>query len=78
MPRLVTVLVSGLGCVDSGAEVMPNFVVILTDNLGYGDIGPFGSALNNTRHLDCMATEGMTLIFFTPLSQFALLREPHS
>ena len=26
----------------------PNFVVILIDDMGYGDIGPFGSKLNRT------------------------------
>ena len=33
----------------------PNFVVILIDDMGYGDIGPFGSKLNRTPHLDRMA-----------------------
>ncbi len=36
----------------------PNFVVILCDNLGYGDIGPFGSRLHDTPNLDRMAAEG--------------------
>jgi arylsulfatase A-like enzyme len=39
----------------------PNFVVILCDNLGYGDIGPFGSTLHRTPCLDRMAAEGMRL-----------------
>lgn len=42
----------------------PNFVVILCDNLGYGDIGPFGSQLHRTPHLDRMAAEGMRLTDF--------------
>ncbi|MFO7904086.1 MAG: sulfatase, partial [Pirellulaceae bacterium] len=42
----------------------PNFVVIFIDDMGYGDIGPFGSTLNETPHLDRMATEGMTLTSF--------------
>ena len=33
----------------------PNFVVILIDDMGYGDIGPFGSKLNRTPNLDRMA-----------------------
>ena len=41
-----------------------NFVVILIDDLGYGDIAPFGSALNRTPHLDRMAAEGMKLTAF--------------
>lgn len=42
----------------------PNLVVILIDDLGYGDIGPFGSTLNRTPHLDRMAAEGMRLTSF--------------
>lgn len=35
-----------------------NYVVIFVDDLGYGDIGPFGSQLNRTPNLDRMADEG--------------------
>ena len=42
----------------------PNFVVILIDDMGYGDIGPFGSKLNRTPNLDRMAKEGMKLTSF--------------
>jgi len=50
---------------DSIAESQrPNFVVILIDDMGYGDIGPFGSKLNRTPRLDRMASEGMKLTSF--------------
>src|SRR5664279_28586 len=42
----------------------PTLVVILVDDMGYGDIGPFGSKLNRTPNLDRMATEGMKLTSF--------------
>ncbi|MDF1853001.1 MAG: sulfatase [Verrucomicrobiales bacterium] len=42
----------------------PNFVVIFIDDMGYGDIGPFGSEVNQTPHLDRMAEEGMRLTSF--------------
>jgi len=42
----------------------PNFVVIFIDDMGYGDIEPFGSTLNHTPHLSRMAKEGMTLTSF--------------
>jgi len=45
-------------------EGRPNFVVIFIDDMGYGDIGPFGSTLNETPHLDKMADEGMKLTSF--------------
>ena len=44
--------------------VPPNFIVINVDDLGYGDIGPFGSKLNRTPHLDRMAAEGRKLTSF--------------
>ncbi len=42
----------------------PNFVIIFIDDMGYGDIGPFGSTINRTPHLDQMAAEGMKLTSF--------------
>ena len=49
----------------SGAKTRkPNFVVIFVDDMGYGDIEPFGSKLNNTPHLNRMAAEGMKLTSF--------------
>ena len=42
----------------------PNFVVILCDNMGYGDVGCLGSQKHNTSHLDRMAEEGIILESF--------------
>jgi hypothetical protein len=42
----------------------PNVILINVDDLGYGDIGPFGSKLNRTPHLDRMAKEGRRLTCF--------------
>lgn len=42
----------------------PNFVVIFIDDMGYGDIGPFGSTVNPTPNLKRMADEGMKLTSF--------------
>ncbi len=42
----------------------PNYVVILADDLGYGDIGPFGAIRQQTPCLDRMAAEGMKLTSF--------------
>ena len=39
----------------------PNFIVINIDDLGYADIGAFGSTLNRTPNIDRMAAEGMKL-----------------
>ncbi|MCU0702637.1 MAG: sulfatase-like hydrolase/transferase [Fimbriiglobus sp.] len=42
----------------------PNVVVIFVDDLGYGDIGPFGATKQKTPNLDRMAAEGMKLTSF--------------
>ena len=51
------------------AEGKPNLVLIFADDLGYGDIGPFGSKQNPTPHLDRLAMEGMkfTSFYATPV-----------
>ena len=46
------------------APAAPNFIVILCDNLGYGDVGCFGSRKNRTPHLDKMAADGMRFTSF--------------
>lgn len=45
-------------------ERPPNFVVIFCDNLGYGDIEPFGSTVHRTPHLNRMAAEGRRFTHF--------------
>jgi arylsulfatase A len=42
----------------------PNFILIMADNLGYGDIEPFGSKLHRTPNLNRMAREGRKLTSF--------------
>jgi len=47
-----------------GRPAKPNFIVINIDDMGYADIGPFGSKLNRTPNLDRMAKEGRRLTCF--------------
>lgn len=62
---LVTiVLVLGSAARVDAADRLPNFVVILCDNLGYGDIGCYGSKLHRTPNVDSLAREGLRLTDF--------------
>ena len=61
-PALLSLL-CGLPLAARAAE-KPNFIVINIDDLGYADIGPFGSKLNRTPNLDRMASEGCRLTSF--------------
>lgn len=42
----------------------PNIILIFIDDMGYGDIGPFGNTVNQTPNLDRMAREGLKLTQF--------------
>lgn len=44
--------------------VRPNFIIFLCDNLGYGDLGCFGSKAHRTPNVDALAAEGMRLTSF--------------
>ncbi|MEQ9406293.1 MAG: sulfatase [Fuerstiella sp.] len=46
------------------AATPPSFIVIFCDNLGYGDIQPFGSTVHRTPHLNRMAAEGRKFTHF--------------
>jgi arylsulfatase A len=48
----------------NGATKKPNIIIVFCDDLGYADIGPFGSKTHATPVLDRMAEEGMRLTDF--------------
>src|SRR6476646_4701454 len=67
MPRrtLATLLLSCLlagagasGRMAAQAARPPNIVIILADDMGYGDLGSFGAPNIRTPRLDAMAAEG--------------------
>ncbi|MBL7141390.1 MAG: sulfatase [Planctomycetes bacterium] len=65
LPRLARAAETPVRAADAPApDRPPNFVVIFIDDMGYGDIEPFGSTLNHTPHLARMAEEGMKLTSF--------------
>jgi len=42
----------------------PNFIIIFADDMGYGDLGCYGSKLNKTPNLDKLAEEGVKFTDF--------------
>ena len=50
--------------VNTPTRGQPNFVVIFCDDLGYADVGCFGSKHNKTPHIDKMAAEGIRFTDF--------------
>jgi len=53
-----------LGLTGAADAARPNFVLILADDLGYGDLGCYGNTVNRTPHLDRLAREGMRFVDF--------------
>ena len=52
----------------TGPEIQPNIIVILGDDIGYSDIGPFGSEIK-TPNLDRLADEGIRFSNFYNMSK---------
>lgn len=50
--------------VSAGAAERPNVIIIFADDLGYGDLGCYGSPTIRTPHLDRMAAEGLRFTDF--------------
>ncbi|GAB5513612.1 sulfatase family protein [Rhodopirellula baltica] len=53
-----------LGTATAAETSQPNFIIVYCDNLGYGDIEPFGSTLHRTPNLNRMARDGRTFTHF--------------
>jgi arylsulfatase A len=64
MCHTLTLLLTLLTLNTSLADQKPNFIVVFCDDLGYADIGPFGSKTHDTPVLDRMAREGIRLTDF--------------
>ncbi|MEO1999633.1 MAG: sulfatase, partial [Planctomycetaceae bacterium] len=60
----VLLLIVALFVAESRAAGRPNVVLIFVDDLGYADIGCFGSTKHRTPHVDRIASEGMRLTSF--------------
>jgi len=75
LPTLFIALVAPLGlaaaapAAEPAKPAKPNIVLIFIDDMGYGDIGPFGNTKYKTPNLDRLASEGMkfTSFYATPV-----------
>jgi len=72
MKKIALLFVAGMFCLSSTALIAdepkpiskPNIVLILMDDMGYGDVEPFGCKQCKTPALNRMAAEGMKLTSF--------------
>lgn len=63
----VIVLMPGAGTAQTTttqSEQQPNFIILLVDDLGYNDVGCYGSSLIKTPRIDQMASEGARYMDF--------------
>ena len=67
-----SVIVSAAGVFPAGeaASDHPNIVIILADDLGYGDLSCYGHAVFRTPRIDRMASEGAKLTQFNCPASF--------
>ena len=66
--RISGAAVAAAGTKTFAQQARPNVIVILADDLGYGDLACYGSRMNRTPNLDRMAQEGVRFTdFYTPM-----------
>lgn len=66
--KIISLLLLVLSTTAVAAE-RPNVVIIVADDLGYGDLGCYGSPTIRTPHLDRMAAEGLRFTDFYSASE---------
>ncbi|MEO6914614.1 MAG: arylsulfatase [Chitinophagaceae bacterium] len=88
--KLAIILFSLLASLDGNAQQVkknkqqkPNIVYILADDIGYGDVGPYGQQKIETPNIDALAKNGMKFTQFYALpvcapSRYSLLTGYHS
>jgi len=54
----------GFGSCTQQPDSKPNIIFIYADDLGYGDLGCYGSEVNRTPHLDLLANDGIRFTDF--------------
>ena len=62
--KLTLFFVFAFACAVSAAEQRPNVIFMLTDDLGYSDVGCYGATKVKTPHIDRLAAEGVRFTDF--------------
>src|SRR5262245_10488003 len=60
----IGILAACAGRSDAQVRLKPNVVLIVTDDVGYGDIGSYGAPDVRTPNIDALAREGVRLTDF--------------
>ena len=72
MTRLVAAALAVVCAVSAAnaaaAPRRPNIIVIMADDLGYGDVSCYGTRSLKTPHIDRLAAEGLEISFNLPNS----------
>ena len=61
---LILILSAVASCITGYASELPNFVFIMTDDQGYGDLGCYGHGTIKTPNIDTMASRGVRFTDF--------------
>lgn len=61
-PNAIVLLCGLISCQNKPSEVTPNIIYILTDDLGYGELGCYGQEKIETPNIDKLAKNGMRFI----------------
>ena len=62
--KFIVVLLLSLGTSYLNGETRPNIIVIICDDLGYGDLASYGHPYIQTPNLDQMAADGVRFTDF--------------
>ena len=61
---IISICTVCLGCNKTTAQEKPNIIIMMADDLGYGDVGCFGNKIIETPNIDQLASDGVKFTQF--------------